>query len=136
MSFLGRLSSADSQTCAFSRRSMLGKLFATAVATAAAKRSADSSGPQKYPTPKFQIGDLIASDWEYDEDDQADGAPEFATDFGEILGMRWLPERESGLDAKTWVYFVCWSHSTMGPSSCYPCYDGEPSRECDLRLVS
>ena len=37
MSFSGRLSSTDLQTSAFSRRDMLGKLFATAVATAAAK---------------------------------------------------------------------------------------------------
>ncbi|MEG4590003.1 hypothetical protein QUA54_33025 [Microcoleus sp. MOSTC5] len=133
MSFSGRLSSADSQTSAFSRRSMLGKLFTTAVATAAAKRSGESSTPKNYPLPKFQIGDLIASDWEDDEDEDA---PDSATDFGEILGMRWLPERESVSDAKTWVYYVNWTHSTIGASSCYPCYDGEPSRECDLRLVS
>ena len=128
MSFSERLSSADSQTSAFLRRSMLKKVFATAVATAAAKRSA----PKSYPSPKFQVGDLIASDWEDDEDEDA---PDSATNFGEILGMRWLPQRESGLDAKTWVYYVNWTHSTIGASSCYPCYDGEPTRECDLRLV-
>lgn len=133
MSFSGRLSSAEPQTSAFSRRNMLGKLFATAVATAAAKRSAESSAPKKYPLPKFSVGDLIASDWEDNEDEDA---PDLGTDFGEILGMRWLPECESCYDAKTWVYFVRWTHSTIGASSAYPCYDGEPSRECDLRLVS
>lgn len=129
MTFTQSLSSAGSQTSAFSRRSMMGKLFATAVATAATKRSA----PKSFPSPKFQIGDSIASDWEDNEDEDA---PDLGTDFGEILGMRWLPERESCYDAKTWVYFVRWTHSTIGASSAYPCYDGEPSRECDLRLVS
>jgi len=86
-----------------------------------------------YPLPEFKIGDLIASDWASGEDD--DDAPDFATDFGEILGMRWLPEAESGLEANTWVYFVRWTHSTCGADFCYPCYSGEPSRACDLRFV-
>lgn len=136
MTFTERLSSADSQSSAFSRRSVLGKLFTTTVAIAASKRSPKLPASKSYPLPKFSMGDLIASDWEGDEDERAEGAPEFNTDFGEILGMRWLPERESGLDAKTWVYFVRWTHSTIDAPSCYPCYDGEPSKECDLRLVS
>jgi hypothetical protein len=85
------------------------------------------------PLPQFKIGDLVASDWEPDDDD----APEFATDFGEILGMRWLPQAEgSWSPAHTWVYYVYWTHGTCGSDICYPCYDGESSRECDLRLVN
>lgn len=129
MTFLQSLSSADLQTSAFSRRSMLGKLFATAVATASPLRSA----PQKYPMPKFQVGDLVAYDWEPDDDD----APEFATDFGEILGMRWVPEPDGYCSAvNTWVYFVKWTHSSCPGVLCEPQYDGEPTYSSDLRLVS
>ncbi|MEG4863769.1 MULTISPECIES: hypothetical protein [unclassified Microcoleus] len=135
MSFSGRLSSSDLQSLAFPRRELLSKFVAVAVA-AVAKRSPKSPAPKNYPLPEFAIGDLVAGDWEFDEDEQAEGAPDSATDFGEILGMRWLPESESGLDAKTWVYFVRWTHTTIPDSSCYPCYDGHPTRECDLRLVS
>jgi hypothetical protein len=127
MSFFGFLSSSASQDSACSRRELLGKSLAIGAASVLPELRLQPL----YPLPKFKIGDLIASDWEADDDE----APEFATDFGEILGMRWLPEAESGLAANTWVYFVRWTHSTCGAYSCYPCYDGEPSRECDLRLV-
>jgi hypothetical protein len=128
MSFFGFLSSSDLQSFRLLRRELLGKSLAIGAVSLLPKPQ-----PQPlYPLPKFKIGDLIASDWEPDDDD----APEFATDFGEILGMRWLPEAESGLEANTWVYFVRWTHSTCGVDSCYPCYDGEPSRECDLKLVN
>ena len=127
-SFQG-LSSAGSQTSAFSRRSMMGKLFATAVATAAAKRSA----PKKYPLPEFNIGDLVAQDWEPDDDE----APEFATDFGEILGMRWIPEPDGYCSvANTWVYFVRWTHSSCPGCLPEPYSDGELTLSSDLRLVN
>ena len=133
MSFSERLSSADLQNSALSRRDLLGKTRAIVLGAVAAKSVSYISVPKSYPLPKFQIGDLIASDWEPDDDD----APEFATDFGEILGMRWLPEPEgTWYLAHTWVYYVRWTHGTCGSDICYPCYDGESSRECDLRLVS
>jgi hypothetical protein len=128
MSFLGRLSGTDLQAFTFPRRELLKKLSAISVLSLLSKVVAKSS----YPLPKFKIGDLVASDWEPDEED--DDAPDSATDFGEVLGMRWLPERESGFEANTWVYYIWWTHSTWG-GTCYPCYDGEPTRGCDLRLV-
>jgi hypothetical protein len=85
-----------------------------------------------YSPPEFNIGDLVASDWEPDDDD----APEFATDYGVILGMRWMPEAEGNwTPAHTWVYYVYWTHGTCGSDICYPCYGGESTRACDLRLV-
>jgi hypothetical protein len=79
------------------------------------------------------MGDLVAYDWEPDDDD----APEFATDFGEVLGMRWVPKPDGQcLAAKTWVYFVRWTHSTCPGILPSPCYDGEPTYSSDLRLVS
>ncbi|MEG4317696.1 MULTISPECIES: hypothetical protein [unclassified Microcoleus] len=79
--------------------------------------------------PRFRIGDLVASDWvdEFDED---------VVDFGEVLGLRWLPESHSGFPANSWVYYIYWTHSTCGADSCYPCYDGEPTGAEQLRLVS
>jgi len=151
MSFSGRMSSADSQFLTFPRRELLQKFGGALILVAAPKSSLKSSTPEPspklstpepspklstpkaYPLPEFNIGDLVASDWEPDEED--DDAPDSATDFGEVLGMRWLPEAESCFAAKTWVYYVWWTHSTCD-GTCYPCYDGEPTRGCDLRLVS
>jgi hypothetical protein len=120
--------SAGSQNSAFSRRELLGKFSMVGAAALLPKPQPKSS----YPPPEFNIGDLVASDWEPDAED--DDAPEFATDFGEVLGMRWLPEAESCFAANTWVYYIWWTHSTSD-GTCYPCYDGEPTRGCDLRLV-
>lgn len=113
---------------ACSRRELPGKLLAIAVSIATSKRPKISVS-QTEVQPKFKIGDLIASDWvdEFDQD---------STDFGEIMGMRWVARRDSySSSPQMWVYFVRWTHTTNGAWSAYPCYDGEPSRECDLRLV-
>jgi hypothetical protein len=117
---------------ACSRRELPGKLFAITGAFLLPERQSKVPVIQTEVQPKFKIGDLVASDWEPDEED--DDAPDFATDFGEVLGMRWLPEAESCFAANTWVYYVSWTHSTCD-GTCYPCYDGEPTRGCDLRLV-
>jgi hypothetical protein len=128
MSFFGFLSSSDLRNFALSRRELLGKSLAIGAVLLWPKPQPKSS----YPPPEFKMGDLVASDWEPDEED--DDAPDSATDFGEVLGMRWLPEAESCFAANTWVYYIWWTHSTCD-GTCYPCYDGEPTRGCDLRLV-
>ena len=126
-----------SQVFTFPRRELLQKVVSAAVLCLVPRPQPVVISVGQLPRPKFAIGDLIASDWESGDDDD-DEAPDFATDFGEILGIRWpsARETESAWNPNTWVYFVRWTHSTIGTSSCYPCYDGEPSRECDLRLVS
>jgi hypothetical protein len=129
MSFFGFLSIPDSQNFALSRRELLVKSLAIGAVSLLPEPQVNSS----YPSPKFKIGDLVASDWEPDDDD----APELATDYGEILGMRWLPQPEGNWSpAHTWVYYVYWTHGTCGSDICYPCYDGEPTRGCDLRLAT
>ena len=130
MSFLGRLSGSDWQNFVFSRRDLLGKSLAIGAASLLPQPQPKSS----YSSPEFKIGDLVAYDWKPDEEDD-DEAPDSATDFGEVLGMRWLPEAESCFSANTWVYYVWWISSTCG-GACFPCYDGEATRGCDLRLVS
>jgi hypothetical protein len=130
MSFFGFLSvGAESQNFALSRRELLGKSLAIGAAALLPQSQPKSS----YPSSEFKIGDLVAYDWKPDEED--DDAPDSATDFGEVMGMRWLPEAESCFSANTWVYYVWWTHSTCD-GICFPCYDGEATRGCDLRLVS
>ena len=86
-----------------------------------------------YPSPEFNIGDLVAQDWEPNDDE----APEFATDFGEILGMRWIPEPDGYCPlSNVWVYFVMWTHSSCPGCLPEPYCDGELTLASDLRLVS
>jgi len=129
MSFLGRQPATGMANFKFSRRELPGKLFAIAGALLLPERRSEVLLAPTKVQPKFKIGDLIAADWvdEFDKD---------VVDFGEVLGTRYLPTGHSGFAANTWVYYINWTHSTCGADFCYPCYDGEPSRECDLRLVS
>lgn len=128
MSFFGFLSRAGSQDSTCSRRELLGKSLAIGAVSLLPELQSQSS----YPPPEFNIGDLVAYDWEPDDDD----APDFATDFGEILGMRWVPEPDGHcLAANTWVYFIRWTHSSCPDILPNPCYDGEPTYSSDLRLV-
>jgi hypothetical protein len=122
-------------TC--SRRELPGKLFAIAGALLLLKPQPEvpvtSTQVQSKPEPDFKIGDLVAYDWEPDDDD----APEFATDFGEVMGMRWVPEPDGySSGTKTWVYFVRWTHSSCPDILLEPSYDGELTESSALRLVS
>lgn len=128
MAFSGRLSSADLQTFTFPRRELLEKFYAIAVATAARKRSPKLSAPKKYPLPQFAIGDSVAQDWEGEFGEKN-------VEYGEILGLRWVPEAYSCYPANTWLYFINWTHSTYVSDFCYPCYDGEPTAASELRLI-
>lgn len=129
MSFLRYLSSADSQILPFSRRNLLKNFLKVGATVAMAKRLTKSPNSKSYSLPEFNIGDLVASDWkgEFEED---------ITDFGEILGVRYLPEAQSVFPANTWVYYIYWTHSTCGCDSAYPCYDGDPSAASELRRIS
>jgi hypothetical protein len=150
MAFLGDQSSVDLANFKFSRRELPGKLFAIGAGLLLLKPQPEvpvtptkvQPKPPEVPVtpkpevpitstelqPKFKIGDLIAQDWvgEFGEN--------FA-DFGEILGARFLPVGNSCYPASIWLYYVRWTHSTCNLDSLYPCYDGEATRECDLRLV-
>lgn len=130
-----------------SRRELPGKLFAIGVAFLLLPKSLPSktpsqltepqSEPQSEPLrtksqPAFKIGDLVATDWEGDEDEDA---PQSATDFGEIVGMCYLPEDGLYYSRHTWVYYVYWTHSTSN-TCLYPCFDGEMIEGNALRLVN
>jgi hypothetical protein len=81
------------------------------------------------PLPEFKLGDLVADDWL----DEFDGE---ATEFGEVVGMCYLPQKNSIFPPNTWVYFIHWTHSTCGADFAYPCYDGEPTGGDRLRLIT
>lgn len=89
---------------------------------------------KNYPLPEFALGDLVAIDWEDAQDDIGSG-----TDFGEIVGMRWVGDDKqwnstNPLPVNSWVFFVCWTHTTSDHTSCYPCYDEDPYPASELRL--
>ena len=81
-----------------------------------------------YPLPKFNIGDLVASDWvgEHGEDH---------TDFGEVRGICYLPEDDYDCPANTWVYFIYWTRTTCDADFGYPSYQTEPIGADELRLI-
>lgn len=125
-----RLSSSDLRTTpALSRRDLLGKISTLGAVLMLPKPQSKFS----YPLPEFKLGDSVAYDWEPDEEDH--DAPNSITDFGQVLGMRYVLETEARyVLAGTWLYYILWTHSTSDGTE-YPCYDGEPTRGCDLRLV-
>ena len=129
MTFLDDRLDGRSQLFTFARRDFLQKAASAALPFLIPRSQPVDSFFGGRPLPQFKIGDLVAEDWldEYDEN---------ATDFGEVLGVRWLPEGHSSFPANTWVYYVYWTHSTTGSTYCYPCYDGEPTEADRLRLVS
>lgn len=89
----------------------------------------------KYPLPEFALGDLVAMDWADDDEEDNLGS---GTEFGEIVGMRWIGKDKqylatNPLPANSWVYFVCWTGNTDGDSYCYPCFDEDPFPVSELR---
>lgn len=120
-----------SQYLTFPRRELLQKAASAALLPFLA-RLQPATPSSKFPKPKFAIGDLIASDWEGDEDEDA---PQSATDYGEVVGLCYLPEDGSYYPRHTWVYYIYWTHSTSSACFCYPCFDGEMTEGSALRLV-
>ncbi len=124
-----------SQDFTFPRRDLLQKV-SSAVLPFLVLRKASSVVPplERRPLPEFNIGDLVASDWldEFDEN---------VTDFGEVVGLCYVPKHENylrdrkGLVVNTWAYYIYWTHSTCGCEFSFPCFDGEPSALDELRLV-
>lgn len=71
---------------AFPRRELFQKLASVALLLLLSRSKSAFTIPQKYPAPKFAIGDQIFSPYE-DED----GVPE----FGEVMGVCWNPNNEA-----------------------------------------
>ncbi len=132
MTFLDDCLDGRSQHFTFPRRELSQKIASAALLFFVPRSQPVFEFPKKYPAPQFRIGDSVVSDG-IDEDDEVD---EDLVDFGEVIGLQWLPEDYSGFPANSWVYYIYWTHSTYGVPSCYPCYDVEPTGADNLRLVS
>ena len=120
-----------------SRRELLQALVFAPLPLLAPRARSVTSPLNGYPLPEFAIGDLVALDWADDDDNDDLGS---GTDFGKIVGLRWVGEDKqylatSPLPANSWVYFVCWTHNSTGDTYCYPCYDEDPYPACELRCV-
>ena len=118
-----------SQHFTFSRRGLLQGLAAVGLPFVIPRVQSTATSSNKRPLPEFVIGDLVAQDW-IDEFDKE------AVDFGEVLGVRYLPEKYCVYPANSWLYYIHWTHTTCGLDYLYPCYDGEPTAGNTLRLVS
>jgi hypothetical protein len=129
-----RFPDGRSQVFTFPRRELLQSLASVALPLLIPRSQPVDSFFGGRPLPQFKIGDLVAEDWINDSDDE-DGEDEHYTEFGEVLGVRWLPEGHSCYPANVWLYYICWTHSTC-PGYSYPCYDGEPTEADRLRLVN
>ena len=128
MSLSEHLFGSEPQNFVCLRRDLPEKLFAIALAFLLPQSQRKILVTQTEVQPKFNVGDLVASDW-------VDEFGKSFVDFGEILGVRYFAKGQSSFAANTWGYYVNWTHSTCGLDYLYPCYDQEASRECDLRLV-
>jgi hypothetical protein len=122
MAFSGRLSILDSQSLAFRRRELWGKLFSFVVATAAVKRSHKVLVSQNYPLADFSIGDVVADKW-VDEFEMEH------CEVGEVVGICWHPVN------CRWEYHINWT-AGAGPETVYPCFDGHlTSHEVGAKLI-
>jgi hypothetical protein len=123
-----------SQDFTFPRRELFQKV-ATAILPFLVLRKPLVPPLEVRPLPGFNIGDLVASDWVNDEDEDV-------TDFGEVIGFCYIPRHENflrdrkGLLGNSWAYYIYWTRSTHGCESSFPCFDGEPIAPDELRLVS
>ena len=111
---------------AFPRRELFQKLASVALLLLVSRSKSAFTIPQKYPAPKFAIGDQIFSPYDDgDGDENEDGVPE----FGEVMGVCWNPRNEA------WEYVINW---TSGSSSdwIYPVFDEFLICESTLRFVS
>lgn len=134
MTISGDCPQGRSQDFTFSRRGLLQGLAAVGLPflLPPVQPAAIPPTPTRRSLPEFNIGDLVALDWEGNEEEDA---PQFATDFGEVVGLCHLPDDGYYYPRGTWVYYIYWTHSTC--SACaYPCFEGEPSAGNTLRLVS
>jgi hypothetical protein len=123
-----------SQHFTFFRRELFQKVAAATLPFLVLRKPSVVPPLEGRPLPEFNIGDLVAQDW-LDEFDKN------ATDFGEVIGLCYLPTGEGilkngkGFLDNSWTYYIYWTHSTCGPDVSFPCFDGEPSAAEELRLI-
>lgn len=122
-----------SQHFTFPRRELLQRLASAALLHLVPRPQPMATAFRGVSRPQFAIGDLVALDWEGNEEEDA---PQFATDFGKVVGLCHLPDDSHYCyPPGTWLYYIYWTHSTCSGCS-YPIFEGEPTEGSTLRLVS
>lgn len=110
-----------SQDFTFPRRALLQKTASVALLFFAPHSQPALVLPEKYPAPRFNIGDKILSFWPDDED--------LPPELGEIVGICWHPKNEQ------WKYLINWTGGDAADWM-YPCFDEALVDESSLRLVN
>ncbi len=115
-----------SQFLTFPRRGFLQKVASVALLFLASRSQLIVAALEGRALPKFSLGDKVATDW------SDDWGGHFA-DFGEIVGLCYLPPEN------IWIYYVNWTHSNCTDAEInkhYPIFDEEPEITDRLRFVS
>ena len=87
-----------SQFLTFPRRGFLQKAASAALLFLASRSQLIVVALKGRALPKFSLGDKVATDW-------SDDWGGHYLDFGEVVGLCYLPPEN------TWIYYVNWTHS-------------------------
>ena len=87
-----------SQFLTFPRRGFLQKAASVALLFLAARSQFIVAALKGRALPKFSLGDKVATDW-------SDDWGGHYLDFGEVVGLCYLPPEN------TWIYYVNWTHT-------------------------
>jgi hypothetical protein len=118
-----------SQFLTFPRRGFLQKTASVALLFLASRSQLIVAALKRRALPKFSLGDKVATDW-------SDDWGGHYLDFGEVVGLCYLPPEN------TWIYYVNWTHSNCTDDNIrnpnhYPIFfEGESEITDRLRLVN
>jgi hypothetical protein len=124
MTFTEGCPSGRSQDFTLPRRGFLLKAASAALLFLASRSQLIVATRSGRSAPKFSLGDKVATDW-------SDDWGRYFADFGEIVGLCYLPPEN------TWIYYVNWTHSnrTDGHDNGYPIFfEGESEITDRLRF--
>ena len=127
MTFRGDCPDGRSQHLTFPWRGFLQKTASVALLFLASRSQLIVSALKGRALPKFSLGDKVATDW-------SDDWGGHYLDFGEIVGLCYLPPEN------IWIYYVNWTHSNCADADISPHYpiffEGEAEITDRLRLVN
>jgi hypothetical protein len=129
MTFTDDCPKGRSQFLTFARRGFLQKTASVALLFLASRSQLIVTALKGQALPKFSLGDKVATDW-------SDDWGGHYLDFGEVVGLCYLPPEN------TWIYYVNWTHSNCTDDNIrnpnhYPIFfEGESEITDRLRLVN
>ena len=115
-----------SQFLTFPRRGFLQKIASVALLFLASRSQLIVTALKGRALPKFSLGDKVVADW-------SDDWGGHYLDFGEVVGLCYLPPEN------IWVYYVNWTHSNCTDADIsphYPIFDEEREITDRLRLAN